>query len=76
MRRLTEKDIEALAAFEHLPDAAAAPLTLCALVSGICVRTWRDNPPIPTFHVSAHRKAANVGKLRRLTRGELAAPTP
>ena len=72
MRRLSENEIAILERFELLPDSAAAPIKICALVTGISERTWRDKPPIPTFHVSAGKKAANVGLLRKLTRGELA----
>ena len=72
MRQLSEKEIAALERFERLPDSAAVPLTIAALVSGLSGRTWRRAPPIPTFKVSANKKAANVGLLRKLTRGELA----
>jgi hypothetical protein len=72
MRRLSEDEIAILERFERLPDSAAAPIKICALVSGISERTWRDKPPIPTFHVSKGKRAANVGQLRKLTRGELA----
>jgi hypothetical protein len=75
MRRLSETEIIILERFERLPDSAAAPLTICALVSGISARTWRRSPPIPTFFISAGKKAANVGLLRKLTRGELASTT-
>ncbi len=71
MRRLTEKEKAALELFEHLPDSASAPLKLCSLVTGISDRTWRDKPPIPTFHITEKMKAANVGRLRKLMRGEL-----
>jgi hypothetical protein len=73
MRRLSENEIAILERFERLPDSAAAPLKICALVSGISERTWRRSPPIPTFPISAGKRAANVGLLRKLTRGELAA---
>jgi hypothetical protein len=72
MRRLSDIDIAILERFERLPDSAAAPIKICALVSGISERTWRRSPPIPTFHLSAGKKGANVGLLRKLTRGELA----
>jgi hypothetical protein len=72
MRELTDKDKRALERFEHLPDSAWAPLKVCALVSGLCERTWRDNPPIKTFRVGEQKLGANVGALRKLTRGELA----
>ena len=72
MRRLSDNDIAILERFERLPDSAAAPIKICALVSGISERTWRRNPPIPTFPISAGKRAANVGLLRKLTRGELA----
>jgi hypothetical protein len=72
MRKLSQEEIVILDRFEHLPDSAAAPLKICALVSGISARTWRRSPPIPTFPISAGKRAANVGMLRRLTRGELA----
>jgi hypothetical protein len=72
--RLSEKEIAVLERFERLPDSAAVSLEICALVSGISKRTWRRNPPIETFKISAGKKAANVGLLRKLTRGELAAP--
>ena len=73
MRPLSEKEIAVLERFERLPDSAAAPIKICALVSGTSERTWRRNPPIPTFHISAGKKGANVGRLRALTRGESAA---
>ena len=72
MRPLSETEVSILERFERLPDSAAAPLKICALVSGISERTWRRSPPIPTFQISAGKKAANVGLLRKLTRGELA----
>jgi hypothetical protein len=72
MSQLTEAEIAILERFERLPDSAAAPIKICALVSGISERTWRRSPPIPTFHLSAGKKGANVGLLRKLTRGELA----
>jgi hypothetical protein len=74
MRRLSENEIAILERFERLPDSAAAPIKICALVSGISERTWRRSPPIPTFAISAGKRGANVGLLRKLTRGELAAP--
>jgi hypothetical protein len=69
---LSEKEKAILERFGHLPDSAAAPLKICALVSGLSERTWRRNPPIPTFPISPGKRAANVGNLRKLTRGELA----
>ena len=72
MRRLSDSDIAILDRFDRLPDSAAAPIKICALVSGISERTWRRSPPIPTFPLSAGKKGANVGLLRKLTRGELA----
>jgi hypothetical protein len=72
IRRLSEDEIAILERFERLPDSAAAPLKICALVSGTSERTWRRKPPIPTFQISACKRAANVGLLRKLTRGELA----
>jgi hypothetical protein len=74
MRRLSDVDIAILDRFERLPDSAAAPIRICALVSGISERTWRRSPPIPTFQLSAGKKGANVGLLRKLTRGELTSP--
>jgi hypothetical protein len=74
MRRLSDTDIAILERFERLPDSAAAPIKICALVSGISERTWRRSPPIPTFQISAGKRAANVGLLRKLTRGELTSP--
>ncbi len=70
MHRLSEKEIVVLERFERLPDSAAVPLKICALVSGISDRTWRDKPPIKTFKVSEHKRCANVGELRKLLRGE------
>jgi hypothetical protein len=72
MRPLTETEIAALKRLEHLPESAAVPIKLAALASGTSERTWRRNPPIPTFPLSAHKKGVNVGQLRKLTRGELA----
>lgn len=72
MSRLSDKELAILERFEALPDSAAAPLKICALVSGISERTWRRSPPIPVFSISKHKRGANVGQLRKLTRGELA----
>jgi hypothetical protein len=72
MRRLSEKEIAVLERFERLPESAAVSLKTCALVSDTSERTWRDKPPIPTFYLSAGKRGANVGLLRKLTRGELA----
>jgi hypothetical protein len=71
---LIEKEIAILERLERLPDSAAVSIKNAALLSGISERTWRRNPPIPTFPLSAHKKGVNVGLLRKLTRGELAAP--
>jgi hypothetical protein len=71
MKTLSEKEKAILDRFEALPDDAAASLRICALVSGLSERTWRGNPPIPTFKLSTGRRGANVGKLRKLLRGEL-----
>jgi hypothetical protein len=71
MKILSEKDKFLLARFEHLPDSAAVPLRICALISGLSERQWRAKSPIPTFYVSEGKRAANVGQLRKLTRGEL-----
>ena len=68
---LPEKEIEILARYERLPDSAAVPLKICSLVTGISERTWRDNPPIRTFFLTPHKRGANVGQLRALTRGEV-----
>jgi hypothetical protein len=72
MSQLSDKEKAALARFESVPDSAAVPINICALVSGISARTWRRAPPIPTFKLSAGKRGANVGMLRKLTRGELA----
>jgi hypothetical protein len=74
MRKLSDEEVAILDRFEHLPDSAAAPIKVCSLVSGISERTWRRSPPIPTFHLSPGKRGANVGMLRKLTRGELAPP--
>jgi hypothetical protein len=72
MRKLSDEEIAILDRFEHLPDSAAVPLKICALVSSTSERTWRRSPLIPTFQISPGKRAANVGQLRKLTRGELA----
>jgi hypothetical protein len=69
---LSEKEKATLERLGHLPDSAAVPINICALVSGLSTRTWRRDPPIPTFPISPRKKAANLGMLRKLTRGELA----
>jgi hypothetical protein len=74
MRKLSPEEIAILDRFEHLPDSAAAPIKICSLISGISERTWRRAPPIPTFPLSPGKKGANVGMLRKLTRGELTSP--
>jgi hypothetical protein len=73
---LSARQIAMLDRVEHLPDSAAAPLEVCALLSGTSVGTWRRSPPVPTFFVSSGRLAANLGRVRQLTRGELARPPP
>jgi hypothetical protein len=73
MRQLTDEEIEILQRTEKLPDSAAVPLNICALMTGLSERTWRRRPPVPTFNISAGKKAANLGLLRKLSRGELAA---
>jgi hypothetical protein len=75
MSRLSEKEIAFLERFERLPDSAAVSLKNAALVSAISDRKWRDSPPIPTFPISAGKKAVNVGLLRKLIRGELSQST-
>ena len=75
MHKLSDKEIAVLHRFERLPDSAAVPIKVCAAVSGVSERTWRRSPPIPTFHLSPGKKGANVGLLRKLTRGELGAST-
>jgi hypothetical protein len=71
MKMLSEKEKMILARFEHLPDCAAVSLKICALISDTSERQWRSKPPIPTFYISEGKRAANVGLLRKLTRGEL-----
>ncbi|WP_157158784.1 hypothetical protein [Bradyrhizobium genomosp. III] len=72
MRQLTEAEIAILQRTEQLPDSAAVPLKICALMSGVSERTWRRNPPVPTFHLSAGKKGANLGAVRQRCRGEAA----
>jgi hypothetical protein len=71
MRSLTPRQKLALERFEQLPDDAAVPFWICALVSNTSDRLWRDNPPIETFYITPGKRGANVGKLRKLLRGEL-----
>ncbi|MDA9508087.1 hypothetical protein XI09_26305 [Bradyrhizobium sp. CCBAU 11386] len=71
-RPLTAAEIVALQRLDHLPDSAAVPIKLAALSNGTSERTWRRNPPIPTFPLSVGKKGCNVGLLRKLNRGELA----
>jgi hypothetical protein len=73
MKNLTEKEKAFLSRFPALPDDAAVDLKGASLVSNISDRTWRDNPPIETFFISSHKRGVNVGKLRKLVRGELVA---
>ena len=72
MRLLTDEEITILQHVEKLPDSAAVPLKICALMSGITERTWRRNPPVPTFKISERIKGANLGALRKRYRGESA----
>ncbi len=74
MSLIPDEEIAALKRLEQLPDSAAVSIKNAALLSGISTRTWRRNPPIPTFAISAGKKAVNMGLLRKLTRGELAKP--
>jgi hypothetical protein len=71
MRRLTEKEKTAVERVDQPPRGAAVGLRLAALYSGTSERTWRDKPPIRTFKITAHKRAANVGELRDLTSGKL-----
>jgi hypothetical protein len=75
MRKLSQEEIAILERVEYLPDSAAVPLKICALMSGTSERTWRRSPLIPTFPISPGKRAANLGQLRKLTRGELASST-
>jgi hypothetical protein len=75
MRPLTETEKAALQRVEQLPDSAAIPLKLCALLSGNSDRSWRRSPPVPTFFISPGKRAANLGAVRKLVRGELASST-
>lgn len=72
MRQLTDEEIEILQRTERLPDSAAIPLKICALMSGVSERTWRRNPPVPTFNLSAGKKGANLGAVRQRCRGQAA----
>jgi hypothetical protein len=72
LRPLSDDEIAALERFERLPDSAAVPLKICALVSGISERTWRRSPPIQVFQIAPCKRGANAGLLRKFTRGELA----
>jgi hypothetical protein len=74
MSQLTDDEIAILERIERLPDSAAVSIKNAARFSGTSERTWRRNPPIPTFPISAGKKGVNVGLLRKLTRGELAKP--
>jgi hypothetical protein len=71
MRRLTEKEKAAVERVDQLPRGAAVGIRLAALYSGTSERTWRDKPPIRTFKITPHKRAANVGELRDLTSGKL-----
>ena len=71
MKTLSAKEKAILDNFKALPDDAAVGLNCAALVSDLSDRTWRDSPPIETFHITAHKRGVNVGKLRKLLRGEL-----
>jgi len=75
MKTLSAKEKAILDNFKALPDDAAVGLNCAALVSDLSDRTWRDSPPIETFHITAHKRGVNVGKLRKLLRGELT-PVP
>ena len=70
MKPFSAKEKAILARFVALPDSAAASLKICSIMSGISERTWRDNPPIPVFKLSAGKRGVNVGMLRKLLRGE------
>jgi hypothetical protein len=72
MKPLADKEKIALERFDALPDAAAVPFWICALVSNTSDRLWRDNPPIDTFYISPGKRGANVGVLRRHLRGQAA----
>jgi hypothetical protein len=72
VRRLSDKEVAILDRVENLPNSASVSIRVCALYSGTSERTWRRNPPIPIFPISRGKQGANLGLLRRLTRGELA----
>jgi hypothetical protein len=75
MRPLNAKDKAALERIDQLPRGAAVRIRLAALYTNTSERTWRDNPPIPTFFLTPHTLATNVGLLRDLTSGKLAQST-
>lgn len=74
MRPLSETEILILERFERLPDTAAVSLKIAATLTGTSDRSWRRNPPIQVFRLTPGKRGVNVGQLRKLVRGELAAP--
>jgi hypothetical protein len=72
VRRLSQQDIDILDRVRHLPDEVAVSIKVCALWTDTSERTWRRNPPIPTFPISPGKQGANLGLLRKPTRGEFA----
>jgi hypothetical protein len=72
MKPLTDREKIALERFDALPDSAAVPFWIAALVSNLSDRQWRDNPPIPVLYISPGKRGVNVGALRRHLRGQAA----
>jgi hypothetical protein len=75
VRRLSDKQIAILDRAECLPDSVAIGIKTAALMTSTSVGTWRRNPPVQTFFIGK-KLAANLGAVRRLTKGELARPPP
>lgn len=71
MSAMSPKLREILERFDALPDDAALPTRVTAIILGTCERTVRDHPQLKRVTVSRGRYGQRVGDVRKLLRGEV-----
>ena len=71
---MTNEQIEQLKRSAALPDDCVIDDPLAALMLSVSIWTLRRNNPVPPIQLSARKRGRRLGDIRKLTRGELAAP--
>jgi hypothetical protein len=75
IERLTPAKLELLEKVKSLPDECLVDDELCGLLLGGMSRwTVTRNNPVPAIQLSARKRGRRLGDIRKLIRGELAAP--